>query len=312
LFGVDADRLVVGDALGGLYWMMVNLLPGYETFRYPGKWLVPASLGIALLAAKGWDRQDIAYWLRALRLGKCVLLTSLVLCGVVGTLCMVAPHCFSSGPSDLVFGPLDVDGVWRGLLQSSIHSAVVAALFVWIIGKIGRCTRSGLPQADNMADSLSHGSTTRSPSRHVYAVAVLVITTLDLAIAQKPLVGTAPDAIWQTSSVMASEVRTHSEVDGKAIGVPPRISRASAWRPARWSREIDRDRLQDVVQWDRDTLYPLYQLDERINVVNDTGTMQLADFFAFHAIAAPMTHQQLSRLILGDKTGLDALSVRSD
>ncbi len=46
------DALGVGDQVGGLYWLMTVLLPGYVYFRYPAKLLVVASLGLSVLAAQ--------------------------------------------------------------------------------------------------------------------------------------------------------------------------------------------------------------------------------------------------------------------
>ena len=45
----------VGDEVGGLYWLMTVVLPGYVYFRYPAKLLVIAALGLSMLAARGWD-----------------------------------------------------------------------------------------------------------------------------------------------------------------------------------------------------------------------------------------------------------------
>jgi len=44
-----------GDEVGGLYWAMVTILPGYSGFRYPAKWLTPCALAFAQLAAFGFD-----------------------------------------------------------------------------------------------------------------------------------------------------------------------------------------------------------------------------------------------------------------
>ncbi|HYN28122.1 MAG TPA: hypothetical protein VES94_07475, partial [Burkholderiales bacterium] len=41
---------------GGLYWLMVQLLPGFGGFRYPAKLMTFAAVAFAALAAAGWDR----------------------------------------------------------------------------------------------------------------------------------------------------------------------------------------------------------------------------------------------------------------
>ena len=46
----------LGAPLGGLYWLMTVLLPGYVQFRYPAKLLVIAAVALSVLSARGWDR----------------------------------------------------------------------------------------------------------------------------------------------------------------------------------------------------------------------------------------------------------------
>ena len=53
--GGDPQVWPVGAPFGGLYWLMVLLLPGFEYFRYPAKLLVVAALALSVLAARGWD-----------------------------------------------------------------------------------------------------------------------------------------------------------------------------------------------------------------------------------------------------------------
>lgn len=40
-----------GDEVGGLYWALATLLPGYAGFRYPGKWMPVVALAVGQLAA---------------------------------------------------------------------------------------------------------------------------------------------------------------------------------------------------------------------------------------------------------------------
>jgi len=46
----------VGHPTGGVYWWMECLIPGYDSFRYPAKLYVVASLAICLLGGRGLDR----------------------------------------------------------------------------------------------------------------------------------------------------------------------------------------------------------------------------------------------------------------
>lgn len=280
LVGVDPRRVVVGDAFGGVYWMLVNALPGYETFRYPGKWLVPASLGVALLAAKGWDRQDVAFWKRVAWLAKCLLLMSLVLGLSAAIAYAVCPACVPEIPVDRVFGPPDIDGVWRGMLLSFLHAGIAAGCVLWIAIAIANASSCDATPTDVL---------TEIPSQELHTarlgLVVLLLTAVDLMVAQKPLIGTAPEASWQSTSPLVKEINLQAKASKSQADIPPRIRRSQNQRPKPWSTQVDPNRLAEVVRWDRADLSPLYHLDDRINVLRVPGTMQLADFKAFLSIA---------------------------
>lgn len=57
--GADDVLGWLGRPAGGLYWLLVTLLPGMSGFRYPAKLFVTGSLAIALLAGRGLDGLDI-------------------------------------------------------------------------------------------------------------------------------------------------------------------------------------------------------------------------------------------------------------
>jgi hypothetical protein len=66
--------------MGGVYWLLTCLLPGYQFFRYPSKWLVLATLGLSVLGALAMDRIDSKNTRRLTRVllalvvaGSCVL-----------------------------------------------------------------------------------------------------------------------------------------------------------------------------------------------------------------------------------------------
>jgi hypothetical protein len=51
--GADYSSLPVGPPVGGLYWLMTVLLPGYVYFRYPAKLLTLAAVALSMLTAVG-------------------------------------------------------------------------------------------------------------------------------------------------------------------------------------------------------------------------------------------------------------------
>ncbi|MCC6511004.1 MAG: hypothetical protein IT423_18020 [Pirellulaceae bacterium] len=44
------------DEVGGVYWLLTQIVPGYDAFRYPAKWSVWFALGLTLCAAQAIDQ----------------------------------------------------------------------------------------------------------------------------------------------------------------------------------------------------------------------------------------------------------------
>lgn len=310
LFDIRAGDLPMGDGFGGVYWMLVNLLPGYETFRFPAKWLIPASLGIALLAAKGWDRCDSPYWQRVGWISKTVLLISVVFGLSVLAMGIWNPHYRPGVPVDIVFGPFDFDGAKRAFLWSCTQAVVVALFVVWMARQIRWQIQDSDQVASDTVCTVQHLTASKKPSPSIrFATLVLFVTTIDLALAQKPLISTAPEQVWQATSPVVEAIRSDSRSNTSQVELPTRIDRRSLLRTTSWSQEIDPARMVEVVERDRATLWPLYQLDVQMALVSVQGTMQLADFEAFHEHADSITDKQRSEGRVSKGTGLDTIAV---
>ncbi|MAR13306.1 MAG: hypothetical protein CL681_25470 [Blastopirellula sp.] len=120
--------------VGGLYWFMVVFLPGYVYFRFPAKLMVVATLGLSLLAARGFDRIRLS---TALLRRVCGWLGVLSCLGAAVTWCTRSPLSmkFAEVPAGAVFGPLDVSGAIDGMILAFLHVALVCggmvALLSW-------------------------------------------------------------------------------------------------------------------------------------------------------------------------------------
>ena len=114
---------------------MTTALPGFDSFRYPGKLLTITSLGLAGLAGLGWDSLAQGRSRRAWRLGMAALAVTL------GALCLVvlAPATmrdFLTGrvwDAASAFGPLDVSGALSDIRFALGHAAVVLALSLVLV-----------------------------------------------------------------------------------------------------------------------------------------------------------------------------------
>ena len=271
-----AAALPVGQGFGGVYWLLVTLLPGYDAFRYPAKWLVPSSLAIALLAAKGSDQLAITRPRRLPRILVWLSLASAALSLVLLASSVILGAATVPSAADAVFGPLDVRGAWWSAVLACWHTAAIAGSGAWLLARrwvsSGRATTVAKPE--------------RSTSR--FAFALLAITTVDLAVAQYDLLGKAPREALETPSQIGTRVRVASAGPTRDARIPPRVNRAPIWRPAAWLEHLSDDRLTELVRWDRDTLWPLYHLSERIGVLTVAGTFDRNVYGAMlAAIAKP-------------------------
>ena len=112
----DPNDPVLGEPVGGLYWLMVTFLPAYVNFRFPAKLMIIATLGLSVLAARGWDEAFTA------RSKKLVSILLVILClSVIGAavLLCIHPATASDGPSE---------SVWTKSLELSVPGYEVRIL----------------------------------------------------------------------------------------------------------------------------------------------------------------------------------------
>ncbi len=252
---VDAG---VGPPLGGLYWLMTLLLPGYARFRYPAKLLVVAALGLSVLSAFGWDR---AFSAPADRVRRLLLWLCIVSVAAATAALAIRPFWNSwllAVEPDVLFGPLDTCGAYCDLLWSFVQTALLCGVFWWLLRERNR---------------------TASFARWVPAVA-LILVAVDLAAANRWMVVCAPAKLWQEQSKLASTIERIEESNTNRIS-PYRVYRRSIWMRPEWKQINSTTRLADAVRWDRDTLWPKYNLAGRIALAEVYGTMTTADYAEF-------------------------------
>ncbi len=253
LSGVVPDEAWIGQPVGGLYWAMVVLLPGYALFRFPAKCFVVAALGCSLLAAEGLDhvRQS-----QSVRLPGWAL--ALAVCSALGAAATwwlepLWTHWLRDVPPDGVFGPLDVPGSLADLRRSLIHTAVVGGTLALLLLRHRRCRR--------------------------YLPALLLgLTALDLAVAHQWLIPTAPRAIWQQPGQVSRAIDQHQSRTGGDGS--PRAHRGARrnWLPAVWSQLVSPERLEQRLSWEVQTMFPKHPLPRGGELLETYGTFACGDF----------------------------------
>lgn len=245
----------VGNACGGLYWLMVVLLPGYSGFRYPGKWFTLVALALALLAAAGWDclRHD-RYRRRVVRWLKTVAAASLLFTLLAFVLRSVLLAWFAFGRLQ-VFGPMQPEAAWFNLTLAFGQTAVVCAVASAIIARGWRQAARGGTAACWL---------------------LLVLITLDLAVAHRWLVVSEPASLWRGDPTTVQRIREHAQKNGWTFY---RVWRAGLRIHEPWLNTSSPDRLARMVERNRATLYPHFAMPLELRVAPFSGTFTLWDVY---------------------------------
>ncbi|MGE0755630.1 MAG: hypothetical protein AB7O38_01355, partial [Pirellulaceae bacterium] len=253
-----------GPAVGGLYWLMVVVLPGYVQFRYPAKWLVLASWGLSLSAAHGletWRASDALAPRRAFALGPrhrlrralvWAALTSLLL-AIVSTVAREwGWFRFPASRPDELFGPFDADGAGRGLCRSFLHAGAVG-LLIWLL--------------------LVHGSGKGIREATTW---LALIVAVELTFAHRWFLAPVPADTWRQPSAVGLSAgpipgeETTPLVSGLHVPFPfP--------SPAAWQAATSEDRLTEIVAWERAAAVPHHHLPRRLRVVGARTTLNAAE-----------------------------------
>ncbi len=285
------------DGDGSFYWFLSVVLPGFDSFRYPAKFLTFTALGLSGLAGFGWDRLT-----RGARLGASVITASILVLSIVALVVLIVNQqsfveWVSQNPLVEIgssFGPLDPDLAFSGTRKAIVHGLIVSALLLpglWFAPRY--LVPSGL--------------------------FVLILLTVDLILANGPFVNTVPQAYLDNANLpRALELIEEAEEADPADG-PFRIHRLPLWSPTTWRLKGSEDRIADFVQWERDTLQPKYAIPFGYQYTNTEGTAELYDimfFFAPFRLALSDQNAELlgtprgSKAVIHPRRGFDLWNTR--
>jgi len=249
--GALAQRLggCVAPPVGGLYWWMTIILPGYLKFRYPAKLVTLAVLGLAVLAARGWDQatagddRRLRRWTLAVGGASALGLAAAVLVRPWWAVWTAAV------PAHPLFGPFDAAGAAHDLAWACGQSLLVGGAF-WLLLRGRPLVRAGV------------------------GAAAVTLAIVDLVIANG----------WMVVSIPAEIMRRPPDAVQALAAEGPglrRIHRPWDWTPSRWQTTTSPDRCAEIIAWDRNTLAPNHHLDAHIANLEVYGTLMLADYQAW-------------------------------
>ena len=248
-------RLRDGD--GGAYWFLASALPGFRSFRYPGKLFIPAALGMAALAGMGFDGLMGGRRRPGLALAGVLLAAGLAGLGfeVARPKAVLEFLAARTADASSVFGPFDPSGASRDLRRALIYGSLVMVAFL----EIARLA----PRYRGLAGALA-----------------LVAMAVDLGLSNRGEVATVPQAAYEAESRALAAIRADAANDGPGSG-PYRVFRLDGWVPVDWNRRGSPDRLEQMVRWERESLRPKSGEPLGVESTFAYATTELADYGPF-------------------------------
>ena len=259
-------------------------MPGFGQFRYPSKLLTFTVLGMASLAAQGWDalasgdprtRRRAAAWSGFLLV---LTLAALALCvarrGEFRTWLEAQGLTSMFGPFD---APAAVVETQSGLVQAAVVLAVSLVLSLRLAG--------------------------RRPA--MAAALALAVTTVDLAVANSRVVTTVPQSVLDSTPEVVSVIE-RAEKDRPMPG-PYRVHRVPIWSPIGWTETASPNRVGDFVDWERQTAEPKYGINYGVHYTKTIGVAQLYDYEWFFG-GFPYRARDRAARVLGVKPGTELIA----
>ena len=254
------------SAMGGPYWILYQCLPGYDSFRYPTKWLPLFALAATLVTAQLCDRITDE---RQPAFGSRVATSALRLAVVVtGTLIGIQLYrwiCFEQliligEPRDSWWGPLNVIRGLRQLTSSLCQTILVLVAVAWILRR------------------LSQGTAKRSR----WMMAAILVVCLDLGLSVHAMV-------HQVSNAEVNELMLAS---GRPAGMGQnrwmRTRTGSGW-PTAWSQNSSQQRLLEVEASSRLAWFGRWHLADRAHVLNNMVSIRSRNATVFWQAVNQMT-----------------------
>ena len=227
-FGMETSAVVmqVDSYVGGVYWLMTVLLPGFESFRYPAKLFPVASLAISVLAGIGFDRG--LNWKLVLAMAAAVGMAIILGNGPIEN--YVSHHAVAN---DGFFGPFDSMGMASQINASVVHVAVLVCLLaiVFVVYFMRPILRSAC------------------------LVVLFVALIADLMVANAWLLCQVEAEVFTRTSKVSELIRS----EGFKIGAA-RLKANRSGPPIPFRRIASLDRLAEIVAWQRESLHPKHHL----------------------------------------------------
>ena len=267
---------IVGQPVGGIYWWMFILLPGYSVFRYPAKLFAVATLGLSLLAGFGWDSKR---WQNEMvrRLFVWIASFTFVLFVVAILLISYGEHLFRDHvPADVVFGPFDWQASCWDMVVSLVQTLVLCGIYLVIMKYNLLVGPDSLVNSERRLLNPVSGARWQWSTVSTSGWALLLLTALELVFAHHWMMQFAPSTLWQSPTALSA---TATQIEQPLFsGTRWFRSSNSSQYPPEWRFTSSRDRHVEALRWDRETVYPNFHLQYPLRQTGIFGAAMPGDF----------------------------------
>ena len=265
LIGADSE---LGSAVGGLYWFMVVGLPKYISFRYPAKLFTVAALALSVLA--GW------------RLGNLIrtskqphnLTTLRRVCvgiGVGSVLIMLFSEPIARVgklTNSVLFGPFDLEGCQKGLCISAA-STLFLLIACYVLLKLG----SRFWRVRNFIAGLLVGLC----SVELFLANAWLVPAIDASVFQSPASfdGFSTVSNWKVGTPAHDPKQDDQQPTSASSTLTAPIQNVVPdGLPDEFFDTSSKQRLAEIVQWQRDSLAPKFHLQHELHLFNSFASLE--------------------------------------
>ena len=276
LTGSTSDTVQSGDPVGGVYWLMTQLLPGFVSFRFPAKLMTEAAFFLCALSVIGYDGFKSSAAPR--RRGAAFARRGLLFLSILIAVLFFSPagkwlwNNFVSlpRPSEAayysLFGPFNIDAAARCCAWSALSAAVFLSLFEIYQRKRRRAGGGVLL------------------SSRAFDMAAVALLALDLFLANRWQVVSIPDRSLNQSTAISS-------VKGSRGEPPVRFFRVLGAYPMRaFGLNASDHRLEEAALWQRETLSGLFPGRDHFANIDNESSMRSGPYDEFLCMFSQ--HQQ--------------------
>lgn len=236
----------IESPVGGVYWFLSSLVPGYGMFRYPAKWWAFVTLAISLAAGWGWNL-TVRHPHKVRKHFTVISVASMCVLALVVLFYPVLSRTLSEIPPSPIWGPLDACGAIEDLRFSLVQMIAVS----WL-GMI----------------SLRH------LRNRAVILGLLFVTGADLCWTHAWMIPTAPATLLHQVPQLIRDIAI-GDTSGSAnlYDLPGAVfDRDDNMYPPDWTSHSSRHRLEEVVAHERATLFPKYNLRYHLRIARSTGS----------------------------------------